>query len=143
MSAVAGLQTDCNVHPLTCGNDSSHQPLIPIWDNELLRVTLYCADCDYTQSHLPSVVRLWTPQVGLHARTRGDETVRDPARIDRMLAQLRALWYAYPDLRLGQLVHNLGANVEPNLLDTYYVEDGEMERRIQAATAKGWRPGKW
>lgn len=32
--------------------------------------------------------------------------MRDPARIDPILAKLRAYWTANPDLRLGQIVLN-------------------------------------
>jgi len=43
------------VHPLTCGNDSSHDLLSPMFnsDNE---VALICWDCDYVQKHIPPVV---------------------------------------------------------------------------------------
>lgn len=33
--------------------------------------------------------------------------MRDPARIDRIVDKLRRVWYANPDQRLGQLLHNL------------------------------------
>jgi uncharacterized protein YihD (DUF1040 family) len=48
--------------------------------------------------------------------------VRDPARIDEVLALLREAWLRSPDLRLGQLIYNVlqpGAG-SPWL---YYVED--------------------
>lgn len=35
--------------------------------------------------------------------------MRDPARIDPLLARLAETWKRYPDLRLGQLVCNVGA----------------------------------
>ena len=35
---------------------------------------------------------------------------RDPARIDRMLAQLREIWIQVPDWRLGQLILNATGN---------------------------------
>ena len=53
--------------------------------------------------------------------------MRDPNRIPKMTEKLRALWMAYPDLRLGQLVNNLapaGRN------DAYYVEDDALEEEI-------------
>jgi hypothetical protein len=38
-------------HPLTCGNDSLHQDLVPeIKDNQLV---LVCLDCDYVQEYIP------------------------------------------------------------------------------------------
>ncbi len=38
-------------HPLTCGNDSTHQLLFPIVDGG--KIKLVCADCNYTQEHIP------------------------------------------------------------------------------------------
>ena len=44
-------QSNPNVHPLTCGKDSNHTPLLPM---ELEgRVVLACKDCDYIQKHIP------------------------------------------------------------------------------------------
>lgn len=39
------------MHPLTCGNNSNHSPLYPMFDND--RVVLVCADCDYRQEDWP------------------------------------------------------------------------------------------
>ena len=36
--------------------------------------------------------------------------MRDPSRIDEILTELREIWLAHPDLRLGQLVLNAAAN---------------------------------
>ncbi|MEK7121364.1 MAG: hypothetical protein AAB857_01510 [Patescibacteria group bacterium] len=42
------------VHPLTCGNDSQHQDLIP---KELDgKVVLACSDCNYIQNWIPEEV---------------------------------------------------------------------------------------
>jgi hypothetical protein len=51
---------------------------------------------------------------------------RDPARIDRIVARLRAVWHQAPDLRLGQLV----VNCTPTGRDPYFVEDDELERQL-------------
>ena len=32
--------------------------------------------------------------------------MRDPARIDKILAQIKRIWVAHPDMRLGQLLCN-------------------------------------
>lgn len=45
---------------------------------------------------------------------------RDPARIEPVIAALRAAWYAHPDLRLGQLIVNAG---HP---DPFNIEDDEL-----------------
>ena len=54
--AVATWQTTDYVHPLTCGNDSSHSVLVPCPEG------LRCRDCDYTQQHVPDcILALLTP----------------------------------------------------------------------------------
>lgn len=37
--------------------------------------------------------------------------MRDPIRIDPILAKLRAYWTAHPDMRLGQIVNGDGISV--------------------------------
>jgi hypothetical protein len=47
-------QKDPLVHPLTCGKNSSHKPLVVgVSDGKSF---LYCLDCDYTQDWVPDVV---------------------------------------------------------------------------------------
>ena len=55
--------------------------------------------------------------------------MRDPKRIDEMLTELREVWMAYPDLRLGQLVVNI---VRPSVpaLEVFNVEDEEFRVRL-------------
>jgi hypothetical protein len=57
---------------------------------------------------------------------------RDPARIDRMVEKLRALWHAHPDQRLGQLVDNATG------LDhaTFSIEDDVFEANVDLVLAK-------
>jgi hypothetical protein len=45
-------------HSLTCGNDSTHRDLVPMYAHLLLSedVYLFCLDCDYEQSYIPDVV---------------------------------------------------------------------------------------
>lgn len=50
--AAAGM-----THPLTCGNDSSHKPLVPVIVKG--QVELKCEDCDYHQSNIPPFVWGW------------------------------------------------------------------------------------
>lgn len=71
----------------------------------------------------------------------GDRVTRDSARIDRMVATLREVWHAYPDLRLGQLVtnapyfeadgRNSGWALPPAL-----VEDARMEEGLRGLLAR-------
>ena len=54
--------------------------------------------------------------------------MRDPARIERMLALVKKVWYDGPDLRLTQLIMNvLNHNGDP-----YYVEDEKLEEALKA-----------
>jgi hypothetical protein len=56
--------------------------------------------------------------------------MRDPQRIERILALVREIWYLTPDVRLTQLIMNsLGLNSDP-----YYIEDTELEAKL-----KGYR----
>ena len=48
-----------------------------------------------------------------------------------MLALLEVYWNQYPDLRLGQIVCNFSTNTDP-----YYIEDNELQRRIEEALAE-------
>lgn len=59
--------------------------------------------------------------------------MRDPARIDRILAALGEYWKANPDLRLGQIVANLTvkANARPlHAPEIFYVEDDKIEAAL-------------
>ena len=47
--------------------------------------------------------------------------MRDAARIDKILADLKEIWKKLPDLRLGQLICNVVS--DPAL---YYMEDAEL-----------------
>lgn len=57
--------------------------------------------------------------------------MRDPARIDRMLARLRAYWTANPDLRLAQIVVNAIGTLAPQV---FYAEDDVVEAGIPPIT---------
>lgn len=37
------------VHPMTCGNDSRHSRLYPVYDKEKQQIRYICSCCDYTQ----------------------------------------------------------------------------------------------
>ncbi len=52
--------------------------------------------------------------------------MRDPKRIDTILALIAAAWRKYPDLRLMQLL----AVVIQHGGDHFYVEDDELEKRL-------------
>lgn len=50
--------------------------------------------------------------------------MRDPKRIERILAKIKEIWLKSPDLRLTQLIMNtLKMNEDP-----YYVEDDILEK---------------
>jgi len=53
--------------------------------------------------------------------------MRDPNRIEPMIQLIRDIWYAYPDLRLTQLIMNaLNINSDP-----YYIEDDKLKEALQ------------
>ncbi len=57
--------------------------------------------------------------------------MRDPIRISRILLKLQRAWKDAPDLRLGQLVHNvvsLGDTHEAEL--TFNLEDDRFEKAL-------------
>ena len=67
--------------------------------------------------------------------------MRDPARIPEMLELLGRLWERQPDLRLGQLVHNLAwfaadakslPEADKRRFTSFSVEDGKMIARMLA-----------
>jgi hypothetical protein len=49
--SIIAHQNDTRFHPLTCGNDSRHTPLVPTRIED--GVILICIDCDYEQSYIP------------------------------------------------------------------------------------------
>jgi uncharacterized protein YihD (DUF1040 family) len=53
--------------------------------------------------------------------------MRDPERIEPMIALIRKIWYRAPDLRLTQLIMNaLKMNDDP-----YYVEDDKLKKALE------------
>jgi len=54
--------------------------------------------------------------------------MRDPARIDRILARLRAYWMDCPDLRLGQIVVNATPHRDPSRV--FSVDDEVLYARL-------------
>lgn len=61
--------------------------------------------------------------------------MRDPARIDKVLAVLRAAWKASPDVRLGQLV--LNATGARDFLGVYQTEDEDVLLGLAALAPAG------
>jgi uncharacterized protein YihD (DUF1040 family) len=63
--------------------------------------------------------------------------MRDPARIDPLLAELRAFWHRSPDWRLGQLVVNLTAFAGATNPST--IEDDRLLRTLRERNAAAER----
>lgn len=57
--------------------------------------------------------------------------MRDPARIDTILEQLREVWMLNPDLRLGQLIYNAARMRDPNLADVFNIEDDSLSKGLR------------
>lgn len=62
--------------------------------------------------------------------------MRDPERIERIIALLRRAWLKHPGLRLGQLVEDLLGDA------LFHVEDDVTERKLMAL-AKGTFEDAW
>ena len=63
--------------------------------------------------------------------------MRDPARIERILSQLREAWVQVPEWRLGQLIINaLNAFEATDSKHLYNLEDDKMEKLL-AAVSRG------
>jgi len=56
--------------------------------------------------------------------------MRDPARIDEVLAALRTYWVRNPDLRLGQAIASLAGH-EP-----FMIEDDQFLARLREENSK-------
>ena len=57
--------------------------------------------------------------------------MRDPNRIDTMLAQVARIWRANPDLRLGQIVTNAAlANSPKSAAEVFFIEDDVLATRL-------------
>jgi hypothetical protein len=60
--------------------------------------------------------------------------VRDPERIDRILAQIRTYWKTNPDIRLGQLICNISRDERgyiPASGKIFNIEDDEFEKWLR------------
>lgn len=69
--------------------------------------------------------------------------MRDPARIDSVLAAVKAAWEANPDLRLGQLVYNAAGAIRyvPPCPGLFYLEDADLVAGLPAPTSLPSRRG--
>ena len=53
LSAIMAWQVRGDVIAITCPNNSTHKPLVGVWDG--IKVGLRCLDCDFTQNSVPPV----------------------------------------------------------------------------------------
>lgn len=53
IAAIKEWQNCPYVHPLTCGNNSLHENLVPIEIKG--KIVLICPECDYQQTHIPDI----------------------------------------------------------------------------------------
>ena len=59
---------------------------------------------------------------------------RDPARIDRLLAQLREVWLQVPQWRLGQIIANV-TNLGDKCPELYLIDDERLEKLLRAESS--------
>jgi len=67
--------------------------------------------------------------------------MRDPERIDKILARVREVWKTYPDLRLLQLLYNCFEKEHT----AYYLEDDVLLKKLDETyneTVKNFNGGK-
>lgn len=57
----------------------------------------------------------------IYIESEKNKPMRNPARIEKILKKLQAVWEQYPDMRLGQLILNVVG--DPSL---YYIEDQDL-----------------
>ena len=55
--------------------------------------------------------------------------MRDPKRIDRMLALIAEIWKKHPDMRFGQMMINAGLIQDDR--NIWNIEDDEWEEHIK------------
>jgi uncharacterized protein YihD (DUF1040 family) len=63
--------------------------------------------------------------------------MRDPERIPKILEEVEKIWMQNPDLRLGQLINNLGKDGS-----IYYLEDEALMKRMRRFYIEGKHPYK-
>lgn len=58
--------------------------------------------------------------------------MRDPARIQKVMAKVASLWYFMPDMRFGQLMEYIKDRVNHNVNPSsfFYIEDEAMMNKI-------------
>jgi len=56
--------------------------------------------------------------------------MRDPNRIDSVLAAIREVWVQHPDMRLGQLIVNAVQPASPNV-ETFHTEDFPLVTKLE------------
>lgn len=62
--------------------------------------------------------------------------MRDPKRIDKFCDLLKELWKRVPDWRFGQLISNLGRQLEWTPGGFFYAEDEEFLEELNRILAK-------
>ena len=62
--------------------------------------------------------------------------MRDPKRIDEFCDLLKKIWKLVPDWRFGQLISNLGRQLEWTTGGFFYAEDEEFMNELARILAK-------
>ncbi len=62
--------------------------------------------------------------------------MRDQDHIPAVLEQIERLWRAHPDWRLGQLISNVAAWVDPTQVSVWEIEDEVFVAEVQRHLAQ-------
>lgn len=57
--------------------------------------------------------------------------MRDPKRIEKVLATISRVWYRVPDWRLEQLLYNATRQTDP-----FYIEDEQLIKQLERMEKK-------
>ena len=52
---------------------------------------------------------------------------RDPKRINKILSTLKTYWKCNPDMRLGQILHNMSVDLN---IDIFFLEDDDLKKAL-------------
>ncbi len=60
------------------------------------------------------------------------QSKQDPARISEILTEVKIIWEHFPEMRLGQLLHNASVIASEDVfVDSFYTEDDQILKGLR------------